>query len=305
MTRTILLVLFQSIKLLGDIHYFDGYDPAAPLNIQMRDEQSRDGYRRISFTFEGLPGETVPSLLALPVDGSGPFPVVVFLHGIGQEKEFLDEIGPPFAQAGFAFASFDQYMQGERKLRHKAWHERMAALYERGSKTVTEARRLTDYLLSRPDIDKQRVYLIGASYGAMTGAITAAFDTRFKAVSLVYGGGDLRLMAYNPRLVGHLGPLAPEVGRWLGLFGAVSDPIYYVGRISPRPILFQNGDRDGVVIPASAKALQDAAREPKTVIWYPSDHLDLSPEYIPIAVKEGIEWFKKEDEKVRALNTSS
>jgi len=305
MLKAMLLVLLQSIKLTGDLHYFEGYDPGAPLNVRIREEQARETYRRIDFVFEGLPGEVVPSLLALPASGSGPFPVLVFLHGIGQEKEFLDEIGPPFAQAGFAFATFDQYMQGERKLRNKAWHEKMAGLYDRGSKTVLEARRLTDYLLSRPDIDKRRVYLIGASYGAMTGAITAAFDTRFKAVSLVYGGGDLRLMAFNPRLVGALGPLAPEVGRWLALFGAVSDPIYYAGQISPRPILFQNGDRDGVVIPASAKALQDAAREPKTVIWYPSDHLDLSPEYIPIAVKDGIEWFKKEDEKVRASSASS
>jgi fermentation-respiration switch protein FrsA (DUF1100 family) len=53
----------------------------------------------------------------------------------------------------------------------------------------------------------------------------------------------------------------------------VSDPVHYIAEISPRPILLQNGKADTVVAPAAAQALQDAARQPKTILWYEGDHL--------------------------------
>ena len=298
-------VLLTLLKAHLDASYFVGYDASTPLNVQMLGEEERDGYRRLYFTYEGMPGRAVPTLLALPAEGAGPFPAVVFLHGIGQKKDFLDEIAAPFVGSGFAIASFDQHMTGERKLRNAPWFEQAAGLRERGALTVIEARRLVDYLETRPDVAPDRIYLIGASYGAMTGAIAAAFDPRFRAVALVYGGGDLRKMAGSPEVRKEIGPLAPLVGQFLGWFAAVSDPVNYVGAISPRPIFFQNGDRDRIVVPAAAEALYDAAQEPKEIKWYPSDHLDLDPEYIPIAVNDGVAWFKARDAEYVARKGNS
>jgi fermentation-respiration switch protein FrsA (DUF1100 family) len=70
--------------------------------------------------------------------------------------------------------------------------------------------------------------------------------------------------------LGQWGPVAKAIA-WY--FGSVFDPVKYVGRISPRPVLLQNGKADTVVAPAAAQALQDAARPPKTVLWYEGDHL--------------------------------
>ena len=81
---------------------------------------------------------------------------------------------------------------------------------------------------------------------------------------------------------------------------APCEPIRYIGLISPRPIFCQNGEKDRIVVPEAAKALYEAAREPKQIKWYPSDHLDLDPAYIEIAIHDGIAWFKEQDARVLA-----
>jgi len=296
--RALAWVLITFTKLVFDAHYFDGYDPAAPLNAQILSEEEREGYRRVYFAFEGVGGMRVPSLMALPLEGAGPFPTLVFLHGIGQEKEFLDQVAGHYAAEGLVLATFDQYMQGERRLRGANWRRKARAMYARGALTVNEARRLVDYLETRPDVAKDRIYLIGASYGAMTGAIAGAFDKRFKAVNLVYGGGDFTKMARSREVPKNLRRMAGPVARLIAWFAAVSDPVRYVHAIAPRPLLCQNGEKDRIVVPGAAQALYDAAREPKEIVWYPSDHLDLDPEYIPIAIKDGIAWFKAQDAKL-------
>lgn len=296
--------VFVSVtKLSLDAHYFDGYDPAAPLNVQIRADEVRDTYRRIDFTFDGCagdPSQPVPALLTLPAQGQGPFPLLVLLHGIGMDKGFLDEVAERFAGEGFAATTFDQYMQGERKLEDNSPLQQAAALWKRGAMTVNEARRLIDYVETRPEIDRNRMYLIGASYGAVTGATVGAFDPRLKAVVLVYGGGDLRILASSEEVRKTVGPLADVLGAVAGWIASPFDPVRNVYRISPRPILFLNGDKDRIVPPAAAKALYDAARQPKEIKWYPSDHLDLDPEYIPLALQDGIDWIHAQDARVVA-----
>lgn len=295
-----LWVVITVAKLCWDAHYFEGYDQSLPLNVEVRSEEDREGYHRVYFTYQGLEGIQAPALLALPLEGEGPFPAVVFVHGVGQKKDFLDEIAAPFTRGGLAISTFDQHTTGERKLKDANWLEQAGAMRDRGSMTITETRRMVDYLQSRPDIAKDRIYLIGASYGAITGATAAAFDKRFRAVCLVYGGGDLSKLMGSDEVRKAIGPLvwpAAQLAEW---FGAIMDPVRYVHGISPRPVFFMNGDRDRIVVPAAAQALYDAAREPKEIKWYPSDHLDLDPKYIPIAVNDGVEWFKAQDAKIVA-----
>ena len=80
------------------------------------------------------------------------------------------------------------------------------AFAQRAAKTVNETRRLIDYLSAHPDIDPQRIYLVGASYGAVTGSIVMAKDKRLRAGVLVYGGGDYRKLLDS--YANHLGVAA-------------------------------------------------------------------------------------------------
>lgn len=298
---TIVTVLLAAVvwKAWWDSGYYDGYDPNLPLNTTVRGEEERPAYRRVDLTYEGLPGQPVPTLLALPPGPGGPWPCIVFLHGIGQKKDFLDEIAAPFTQAGFAIVTFDQHTRGERKLKETGRLDALRALRRRGALTVIETRRLVDYLQTRPDIDAARLYLCGASYGAITGSTAAAFDKRFRAVVLVYGGGNLRVLLSSAAAAREAGKWLPVVSRIGAFFQSPGDPVKYVKGISPRPVLFQNGTHDSLIPTAAAQALYDAAAQPKEIIWYDSDHVGLDPEQTWQVLNDAIAWLKKQDAAVK------
>jgi len=333
-----LVVLLWVFKAYRDAHYFDNYDPRAPLNVSVlnttgvNEDLPEKGYTITKFTFEGYRGEKIPTLMSMPMKGSGKkLPIVIFLHGIGQNKSFLKEITAPFNQTGFAFVCFDQYTQGERKLAGKrSFLARYRAFAQRGAKTVNETRRLIDYLFTQPDLDSRRIYLVGASYGAVTGTIVMAKDKRLRAGVLVYGGADYRkllnsyanhlglaatlglidgrnlnpekpplpkLTASQERKVGFvLGCIIPLARYFLG----AADPIHYAGQISPTPVYFQNGRNDVLVPAAAGKALQDAAREPKKITWYESDHVGIDMEQTKQVLRDGLEWLLEQDDSFRA-----
>ena len=325
-------------RIVTQANYFDSYDPHAPLKVAMDEATQADrgnagkGYEITMFTFDGYKGEKVPSLISVPTNSrAGRLPAVIFLHGIGQNKNFLKEITAPFNQAGFAFVSFDQYTQGERKLgQPKSLLARLAAFVERPAKTVNEARRLIDYLQSRTDIDPRRIYLVGASYGAVMGSTVLAKDKRVRAGVLVYGGGDFSKLVDSEAnragvaaalgLIdgGNLNPeksplpkLTPAQGRQvemvLGLVKLLAsqllraaDPIHYASQISPTPVYFQNGTHDVLVPAAAGKALQEAAREPKKITWYESDHVGIDREQTMQVLDDGLKWLLEQDKPFRA-----
>lgn len=288
-----LLLVAAAAKWYWDAHVYDGYDPGAPLNAVIRGEEAREGYTRIDLTFDGLPGMAVPTLLALPADAEAPYPCVVFLHGIGQDKRFLDEIVAPFASKGYAMASFDQYTRGERKMPDKGPIADLFAMRRRAALNAIETRRLVDYLLTRPDIDPDHVYLVGASFGAITGTAAAAFEPRIRAVVLTYGGGNIRKLFSSEEMKKELGSWHWLVREVAAFTMAPIDPVRHVRAISPRPILIQNGDHDCLIPNESAQALHDAAHEPKTVVWYDTDHIGLDREHVMRVLNETILWFEQ------------
>ncbi len=122
-----LVLLLWAAKAYRDAHFLDNYDPRAPLNVavlgttEVNRETPEKGYTITRFTFDGYQGEKIPALISLPMKRTGKkLPAVIFLHGIGQNKNFLKEITSPFNQTGFALLCFDQYTQGERKAARKA-----------------------------------------------------------------------------------------------------------------------------------------------------------------------------------------
>jgi len=291
----VLVVAMYAGKALWDAWYLEGYDAHAPLREVIRDVSDGPDGRRIDFTFEGLPGEPVPALLHLPAAGGPPWPCVVFLHGIGQSRSFTDELAPAFTRAGFAIVGFDQYMRGERRLDGAGPLRQAFAFRRRAAKTVIEARRLADWLCARPDIDARRLYLCGASYGAMTGAIAAACDERFRAVILTYGGADFRLLLQgreSRQALGRWTAPAAAVAAW---FLAPADQLRYVGRIAPRPLLFQNGEHDRLIPTEAARAFQQAAGSGPDIRWYDSDHVGLDRTQTERVLADAIAWLREQD----------
>jgi dienelactone hydrolase len=325
-------------RIVTPTNYFDNYDPSVSLRVsvgettQVNRATPETSYTITQFTFDGYKGEKIPALISLPISHPGKrIPAIIFLHGIGQNKNFLKEITAPFNQAGFAFVSFDQYTQGERRLGvRKSLLADLEAFVERPAKTVNETRRLIDYLQARPDVDPRRIYLVGASYGAVMGSTVLAKDRRLRAGVMVYGGGDFnKLVDSEANRLGvaaalglidgkNLNPEKPplpklspaqdrQVGLVLGLVKllasqllGVADPIRYASQISPTPVYFQNGTHDVLVPAAAGKALQDEARDPKKVSWYESDHVGIDREQTLHVLEDGLKWLLEKDAPFRA-----
>ena len=195
----LVLLALAGLKLFLDATYFRGYDPSAPLHIEIAEEKETPACQWTKFYYSGFRGDRVPAVIATPKDSPGPFPCVIFVHGIGDDKEFMrrHDLDVPFVKAGFAFVCFDQLMRGERKLKGKSQWAQARAFRIRAAYTVGDTRRLIDYLVKRPDIAADRIYLCGASYGAITGSTATAFDQRIRAAVLIYGGGNLRKLSSN------------------------------------------------------------------------------------------------------------
>ncbi len=302
-----LVALFVVVKSVGDANYFADYDATLAANPVVREvsevrdtkelfgvERPRE-YRRTDLTIEARPGDAVPIILTQPLAFEGKLPTIVFLHGSGQRKEFVESICTPFNKAGFAMLSYDQWNCGERKIKEGTL-KKASAWYTRGWKAVNDARRIADYLATRDDVDMDRLYLVGASYGAMTGTHVLARDKRFQAGVLVVGGGDFKVMLDAPlirdNVPGALLATLKPVARWLG---GPFDPVRSAPDTAPTPVLMQNGSADILVSPEAGEALYAAMAEPKEIVWYDVDHPGLrdgdGPEIVRM-LDDGLTWLQ-------------
>lgn len=310
------ILLLIVYKVWADKNYFTDYDPNLPFNAQVTEtaviedtdeffgiERSRR-FVKVLFTMTTRPDETMPVLLTLPVDRKGKLPVIVFLHGIGQSKRFLEEICTPFNEAGFAMACFDQSMQGARKIKGN-YLAQAAAFRKRPWKTVNDTRRLIDYLQTHPEIDPERIYLVGASYGAITGSVVTSQDKRVRAADLVVGGANISKMLNAPFIKESIGNNALH---WLAksivtFMMKPADPMRHVGNTEGTPVLMQNGTTDRLVTPEAGEELYRALGSPKDIRWYPCDHPGLGPKseahVIVQILDEGLNWLLEQDKPFR------
>lgn len=296
---TLIAVLVLTIvvaKAIWDSQFYAGYDAGLPLDVQTAEVIDEPDAVRVDFSYQGVEGMRVPSVMFMPKDGQKPYPALIFLHGIGQSKSFLKEIYKPFTDSGYAIVTFDQYMRGGRKLPEDASGiEEGLAFRRRAALTVLETRRMVDYLQSHDDIAADRIYLVGASYGAITGATAAAMEPRIRAVVLTYGGGNLPLLLASDAARGEMGKWTPYVTRFTAWYLKPSDPINYVGDISPRPVLIQNGTHDQLIPTPAANALFEAANQPKEQIIYEGDHVGLDEATTRKVLDDALHWIEKQD----------
>jgi len=273
------------------------YDTRPPLNVVLQSSQQKGGYILEEFTFEGSPGEKVPVMAVIPSNAGQPCPAIIFLYGIGMEIDFIDKIAEAVTQAGFALFVPEQLNRGKRRPKGLGPAEEVATFRHRIMTTIHDPRRLIDVIEKRPDIDSQRIYLWGASFGAMAGCSVMAYDPRLKAGVLTLCGGDFQKMARDSSLRQTL----PRFS-WIKLAAPVAasllrpfDPILHIARIAPRPLLFQNLLNDEMIPRSSVEELYNRAGQPKQILWYDSPHNHPAKDAIKQAVLDGLAWLKALD----------
>jgi len=257
---------------------FFAYDENLPLDAVEKPIESDAGEpRRFHVTFTSARDERVPALLVLPADAAPPHPVVLILHGVFGYKSSPNQIkrSDALVAAGYATLRIDGKYRGEREAGAAGGLGLQTAYFYRNRdamiQTVVDLMRGVDYLASRNDIDVERVGFTGFSMGGAIGAIFCAIDERVEAAVLGITGGDFDKLNIRAGATGE---------ERLRRAYMIMDPVNFVSRISPRPLLMINGAKDEIVPKAATEALYEAAREPKRIIWYDCGHIDLPDEYL-------------------------
>lgn len=249
------------------------YDYPQDLPAIKEEPQERDDAMQINLSFTGPGGKPVAGVFLRP-KANKVYPCALVLHGLTNNKEIaLKMFSARLLKNGVAVLALDAPEHGASQPKNKSyWNKQViqVAVHE-GTRNYREA---LDWLTKRDDIDPARIGALGYSLGSITSVILGAVDTRVSAFSLCVGG--------DPFLV-----VAEAMPTDRDAVFAVC-PSLFAPRLAGRPILFQNGKKDVVIVPPAAMILHNAAKSPKTISWYNGGH-DL-----PDAIRaRAVDWLVK------------
>jgi dienelactone hydrolase len=258
--------------------------PEKPCSLepQLQGVLKREGYRIEKLIFQSrsdvwvTANAYVPELRALTQPGSpGRLPAVLVVHGhwpMGRRDPVVQARCLGLVKLGFFVLAIDAFGSGERYTQpgpgtyHGALYG--STLWPVGQTLlgmqVYDNRRAVDYLLSRREVDGDRIGITGASGGGNQTMYAGALDERLKAVVPVCSVGTYQAYLQAACCVCEVLPGAlrfTEEGDVLGL-------------VAPRALLVINASRDAIQFsPAEAKKSVDRARQIfKT--YGADDHLD-------------------------------
>lgn len=248
------------------------YDKRAPLDVKELDRQQLQGITTIDLTYASPTGSRVPTTLILP-KGAGPFAGLVIQHGMPSDRKAMDWLGQSYAHMGAVVVMIDAPWARPERQECEGYTCRTVPRFTEEDRTdqielMIDLQRAVDLLLSRPEVDPQRLAYIGVSYGGAMGGLFAGIEQRLKAYVLVVGDGGLVEHTSEPDESGY-----PDHWnkRWVEAMWPI-EPLHYVSRAAPAALLFQNGLQDDLVPPRDALRYQQAGSQPKTVRWYDAGH---------------------------------
>jgi dienelactone hydrolase len=216
-----------------------------PLGPRVLGTLKRSGYRIEKLIFQSQPDVWVTASAYVPEPLSGKAPAVLVVHGhwAGARRD-------PVVQArclglvklGFFVLAVDAFAAGERHPRPApgTYHGALmgSTLWPVGQTLlgmqVYDNRRAVDYLLTRPEVDGQKLGITGASGGGNQSMYAGALDERFQAVVPVCSVGNYQAYLRAACCVCEVVPGAlrfTEEGDVLGL-------------TAPRALLVINATRD-------------------------------------------------------------
>ncbi len=247
--------------------------------------------RPVEWTVDGI---RIAGQLRLP-DAGGPAAGLCLCHGIPSGKPA--DPGDPgypglaerFCRAGFATLIFSFRGTGASggNLDMPGW--------------TRDLSRAIDFLCSCSGVDASRIYLMGFSGGAAASAWVTAHDLRVAGLVLcacparfgrVVAGRKADFSVERFREIGLIRdegfPASAE--DWMRGFAQV-DPIDWIDRVSPRPLLMIHGQDDDLIDEEQARRLFEKAGQPKeiAVVAGAGHRLRLSRPAMDLA----LDWLKK------------
>jgi dienelactone hydrolase len=142
--------------------------------------------------------------------------------------------------------------------------------------TVIDNRRVVDWAQTQPDVDAQRIALIGFSMGAVVASVAMANEPRLAAGVLVMGGADpdeiLAACGHEigrgrERVLEHLDWSLDRYRNELAKALARINPARFAGMVDPRHILMIEAAADTCMPPRSRERLWQAMGRPERIAY--------------------------------------
>ncbi|ASO05908.1 alpha/beta hydrolase family protein [Arenibacter algicola] len=150
-------------------------------NPIIRNTRIMDGYIVENIAIESFPGFFVTGNLYRPAEEKGKYAAILSPHGHMKDKRYTDYIQwrcAALARMGAVVFAYDMVGYAEStQVNHKM---PIALLLQ-----TWNSKRVLEYLLSRPDVDSERVGMTGASGGGTQTFVLTAIDDRIKVAAPV------------------------------------------------------------------------------------------------------------------------
>ncbi|MCC6447007.1 MAG: acetylxylan esterase [Armatimonadetes bacterium] len=182
-----------------------GRFPALPRPVPFRlfNTLEGEGFAVENFTFEGFPGVSIPANLYRPLSPRGKGPAFILIHSHHRPKEQgeLQDMSMTWARAGCTVLVPELIGHGERgwhrpgprqeyRFRHIAGIQLALIGDSLMGWMALEVARAVDFLLGRPQVDPERIILIGSvAGGGDVAAVGAALDSRISGIVPFNFGG--------------------------------------------------------------------------------------------------------------------
>lgn len=232
-------------------------------------------------------GLAVDVQLRLPPPDGRLRPVLVILGGVqtgGRTSELVPDTGP------FILASVDYPYAGRRRgLSVGQFLAALPAMRRAVLMTAPATMLVLDYLHTREDVDRDRIVLAGGSFGALLAPAAAAAEPRIDGLVVLFGAGDLESLIAATLDVP--GPFDRPVAWIANLIVSPVEPLKYIGRVAPRPVLLVNGRGDARMPEALGRKLQEQAGNPKKAVWLDIGHATIrSTEFRAVVIDTLADW---------------
>ncbi|MEA3368929.1 MAG: acetylxylan esterase [Candidatus Ratteibacteria bacterium] len=232
--------------------------------------------------------------------GEGKFPAVVILPHLAGKSGLESFFSQGLIRNDFAVLTLGEpYFTRDRREGRWWMHqiqqtqdlEKIEMLFRQ---LVIDTRRGIDFLESRPEIDRDKIGILGLSLGGSLAVLVAGIDKRVKLSVFLLAGGDLvtliRESQYTEILRRHMAQgnisFKSMEESWMKI-----EPLVLASYLDDRPVLMINATFDHLVPSGCTKKLWQALGNPR-IIWIPSGHYGAAI-FLTFARRETIRFFVK------------
>jgi dienelactone hydrolase len=214
-----------------------------------------------------------------PLGVTGKAPAIVMLHSLGDTnisvmRRFAHYLA--FRGIGVAAMELPYHLHRRPKGERPGWRF-VGAPVRAGAQAfrqaASDAETTAAWLQARPEIDPQKIGIVGISLGAILAHLAMGEDESFSAGVAFLGGGDLPDLREHS-LVSKLDRVNRNLSSEDRAILRGVDPLAYATQNRPRHVLMVEGARDLLMPPRDARELWEALGRPP-IEWMDANHFGL------------------------------